>query len=43
MSDRDGYEIRGDTDPENTDYLGHLLRRGYEIVSIEFRRPVRGV
>jgi len=41
MSDRDGYEIRGSTDPENTDYLQHLLRRGYEIVSVEFRRVAR--
>ena len=38
MSDRDGFEIRGSTDPENTDYLSHLLPRGYEIVAVEFRR-----
>lgn len=38
MSDRDGYEIRGGTDPENVDYLKHVLARGYEITSIEFRR-----
>lgn len=38
MSDQDGFEIRGATDPENTDYLKHVLARGYEITSIEFRR-----
>ena len=43
MSDRDGYEMRGATDPENTDYLEHVLRRGYEITAIEFRRVPRAI
>ena len=43
MSDRDGFEIRGSTDPENTDYLMHLLSRGYEVVAVEFRRRSRGI
>lgn len=42
MSDSDGYEVHGLTDPENTDYLQHLVGRGYEITSIAFRRVPHG-
>lgn len=42
MSDEDGYTILGRTDPENIDYLGHVLKRGYELTAIEFRRVPRG-
>lgn len=40
-ADADGYEIRGSTDPENVKYLELLMRRGYEIVAVEFRRVPR--
>lgn len=36
--DDTGYEMRGDTDPENTHYLQLVLARGYELTSISFRR-----
>jgi hypothetical protein len=41
MSDVQGYEIRGNTDPGNVKYLDLLLRRGYEITAVHFRRRPR--
>ena len=38
MSDFDGYEIVGSTDPGNAKYLELLLTRGYEVTAIHFRR-----
>lgn len=42
MSDRDGYEIRCTTDPENLKFVDTLLRRGYEVTAIELKRQPRG-
>jgi len=39
--DHDGFEMRGSTDPENIAYLRFLLRRGYEITTVHFRRVPR--
>lgn len=41
MSDADGYTIYGETDPENVEYLEHLMRRGYERTLVQFRRTPR--
>lgn len=42
MCDERGYEVRGRTDPENIKFLKLVVRRGYELVSVEFRRQPRG-
>ena len=41
LCDKQGYEIRGKTDPENLKFLQVLLQRGYEMTAIEYRRPPR--
>ena len=39
--DDQGYELRGTTDPENGHYLRVLMRRGYELTAVEYRRVPR--
>jgi hypothetical protein len=42
MCDREGWELRAHTDPENTAYIRILLKRGFVPVSIEFKRAAKG-
>ncbi len=42
MCDREGWELRAHTDPENTAYIRVLLKRGFVPVSIEYKRAPKG-
>lgn len=42
MCDREGWELRAHTDPENTAYLRVLQERGFVPVSIELKRQPKG-
>lgn len=42
IADAEGLELRATTDPENDGYLQILLKRGYEVTSIELKRKPRG-
>ena len=42
MCDREGWELRAHTDPENSAYIRILLARGFVPVSIEYKRAPKG-
>jgi hypothetical protein len=42
MCDREGWELRARTDPENTAYVNILAKRGFVPVAIEFLRSPKG-
>lgn len=42
MCDREGWELRAHTDPENTAYIRILKGRGFVHVSSEYKRAPRG-
>jgi hypothetical protein len=42
MCDREGWEMRAQTDPENTTYLRILQKRGFTVSAIELKRQPKG-
>ena len=43
LADNEGFELRARTDPENVAYFRLLLKRGFEVTSIELIRQPREI